>query len=367
MTTLSADGSIGYGVPWDENAIYRWSLPGGAPVRQTVPLDGLDFEPYDVSTDATGRRLLVYANSPTLAQEGLFLYDAATGAPGVDVAAGLSSGWAQSRQGSMTPDGRRVVYVHYDNADPAWPRQQVVLHDAASRSNEIVSRAGDGSLANADASLPSVSPSGRFVTFRSAATNLVPGATTAVVRLYLVDRKEHTTTALTELARSSVGVAPVDDDGRVVFMNAGDVEFQGTRYLMTVLYEWNGNVVRQIDLAADGSLPDSPVVFQAPRMSADGSAVMVLSWASNLTSTPNDGGGLLIRRPPATGNTTTGTTSTTTTASTSTTTSTTIVVTTTSTTTTASPTTTVQPTTTDGRRVDVAALVGVLRPAVRLG
>ena len=62
---------------------------------------------------------------------------------------------------------------------------------------------------------PSVSADGRFVTFSSTATNLVPGATTAVVRVYVRDRQAATTTLVA--AGSAAGIS---DDGRFVALTS---------------------------------------------------------------------------------------------------------------------------------------------------
>ena len=66
-----------------------------------------------------------------------------------------------------------------------WDRQQRVM--------ERVSVSSTGQQANTESREPAISADGRYVAFSSAASNLVPGTTSGLVRIYLHDRSTKTT------------------------------------------------------------------------------------------------------------------------------------------------------------------------------
>lgn len=320
-TTISADGRFAFGAADVAGAVTRWRLPepGGEPLVFDLADPAAEVEDDGVSATADGARLLLTTNSPVFAEESVYLVDTATGTS-TDVTVGLSDGWPQSRGGVITPDGRLVVFSHYDNLATDWNLpEQVVLHDVAAGTNTIVSRSTDGTPANAAAIAPRISPNGRYVTFLSAATNLVADATSSTWRLYLLDRADASLRVIAVVPAQLASRGLVDDAGRVVFVGSGTAVWNGEPHVAAELFEWVDGELRQVTVAPDGS-PADGVVQDRPAMSSDGSVVVFLSSASNLAG-PHDGLPLAMLRPPAgAGTPPSSTTTTTTTTSSSTTT-----------------------------------------------
>jgi Tol biopolymer transport system component len=192
------------------------------------------------------RRVLVMMAIPLLALSAvLVLLQPAASAPGTTDRVSVAWDGAQADGASpgvrVSADGRFVVFTSW--ASNLVPNDtngtfDVFVRDRQAGSTERVSVASDGSQGN-DRSLweygASISADGRFVTFGSLATNLVPGC--GAWHIFLRDRQMGTT--------SCVNVAP----GGAVANN----------------------------------------VSWGPIMSADGRFVVFTSWASNLV--PNDTNG----------------------------------------------------------------------------
>jgi Tol biopolymer transport system component len=137
--------------------------------------------------------------------------------------------YAASRPGlRFSHDGSFLTYAAYPtNAIPS-PTNQVYLHDFAKGTNLLVSSAFDGSGgANADSDSPTISADGRFVAYRSFASNILPLAgPNGVPELFLYDRLAGSTTLLTT---SRVAGAPANNrsltpvfsgDGRTLFFES---------------------------------------------------------------------------------------------------------------------------------------------------
>lgn len=100
----------------------------------------------------------------------------------------VSPSAAASRPGlRFSANGVFLAYA----ALSASSNSQVFLYDTAARTNLLVSRSfGSVNGANASSDMPEVSPDGRFVVYRSLATDLSPGANpNGVPSIYLYDRQ----------------------------------------------------------------------------------------------------------------------------------------------------------------------------------
>lgn len=145
----------------------------------------------------------------------------------------------------FSADSRHVTYVASSNV--------VYLHDFLTASNEVVS---DG--ANGDCDSPSISADGRFIAFRSAASNLVNGDTNNVPDIFIRDRLSGTTTLVTA---SPYGIRP--GSGRSfgpMFSGAGQT---------LVWQSWANNLAGQdfnhwCDIYALESLATNAVNSQTP-------------------------------------------------------------------------------------------------------
>lgn len=153
-------------------------------------------------------------------------------------------GNGHSQHASISADGRFVAFwsgspnmvADFDANDWLY---DIYVRDRQTGTTERVDVSSGGVQANTHATDPAISPNGRYVTFYSAADNLVPGDTNRDGRpipngmdVFLHDRQEHTTErvsvssngeqALPDVGQYSVSrgaktPAPVIDDGSVVF------------------------------------------------------------------------------------------------------------------------------------------------------
>ena len=150
-------------------------------------------------------------------------------------------------------DGRFLAYatrLNYTN--------QVYLYDFQTATNVLVSRSYDlGGVAYGASDSPDISADGRFVAYRSAAANIVPGDTNGVADVFLYDQLAGATTLL---SASRFGNASADNPSRApVFSGDGQT---------LVLESWGSDLVAQdfnhskdvfaILLRSSGSIP----VFQ---------------------------------------------------------------------------------------------------------
>jgi Tol biopolymer transport system component len=133
-----------------------------------------------------------------MAYQDVFVYDVALGET-VCVSRRTDGELAQGdcEQPDIDRSGRFVVFAsnasnfpgHYDsNGDD--DSAQIYLYDLISGTLECLSLADDGTGASSDCYSPTISPSGRYVTFSTAAPNLV-GESDAALQVICVDRGEY--------------------------------------------------------------------------------------------------------------------------------------------------------------------------------
>ncbi|HVM49709.1 MAG TPA: hypothetical protein VMU04_16905 [Candidatus Acidoferrum sp.] len=146
---------------------------------------------------------LIYTNAATgvvnvaLSPDGNRIAYAATSLCVVDRLAGTNGVISATNAGShsglrFSSDGRWLAYV-----TPQNNTNQVYLYDFQFGTNLLVSRGYSArEPANANSDSPDISADNRFVAYRSAASNLVPGDTNGLPHLFLYDRQNGTTTLL---------------------------------------------------------------------------------------------------------------------------------------------------------------------------
>jgi len=117
--------------------------------------------------------------------------------------------------------------------------RQIYVYDFQTRSNLLVSRTYSlGTLsaaANGNSDSADISADGRFIAYRSVATNIVPGATSGMPNIYLYDRVNGVTTLATasqygNFAAAGRSLSPVfSGDGKTLFVEstAMDLSAQG--------------------------------------------------------------------------------------------------------------------------------------------
>ena len=199
---------------------------------------------------------------------------------------------------SLSATGRFVAFV--SSATNLVPGDtngfvDVFVRDRVTRSTTLVSVASDGTQADGDSFLPTVSGDGRYVAFGSFASNLVPGDTNGESDVFVRDRWAGTTRLI---SMSSVG----EQGNRL----SGDPEISLNGRFVT-FYSFASNLVPKdtngdgdvfvrdqvtntttlVSVATDGTQGDNS--SSGPSISADGRYVAFDSSATNLVPEDTNG------------------------------------------------------------------------------
>jgi len=129
----------------------------------------------------------------TNASDDVFIHDRQVFATErASVGPGGTQGNATSTEPSLSADGRYVAFKSVaTNLIPNSPTSQhyrIFVRDLDGATNELASSATDGSDPNSGCSSPAISAHGRYVVFRSNSTDLVPGDTNGYTDVFLHDR-----------------------------------------------------------------------------------------------------------------------------------------------------------------------------------
>ena len=215
--------------------------------------------------------------------------------------AGLEADNLSSRP-SISADGTLIGY--YSDATNLVPgdlngAMDVFLRDTVAGTTEVVSVSSLGVLSNGTSSRPAISGDGRFVTFYSDGTNLVPGDTNAIRDVFVRDRLLGTTALV---SRAATGVLSngdssrpsISDDGRLVAFRSyasnlvpGDLNQFGDVFLVDrdadqdgIFDELGATTTTLVSRTSTGAGGNG--LSSVPRISADGTSVVFRSEASNL-------------------------------------------------------------------------------------
>jgi hypothetical protein len=118
----------------------------------------------------------------------IFVHDRQTGTTTrASVASDGTQANSDSRPSSISGDGRFVAFVSFaSNLVPADTNDfDVFVHDRQTGATTLSSVASDGTQANGTCARPSISSDGRFVSFDSVASNLVPGDTNGFIDVFV--------------------------------------------------------------------------------------------------------------------------------------------------------------------------------------
>jgi len=216
----------------------------------------------------------------------------------VSVANGGSEANAESGSAAISANGRYVAFhsqatnLVAGDTNGTW---DIFVYDRATGSVERVSVRSDGSQASAPSIYPSISGDGRFVAFRSAAPDLVPGDTNDRIDAMVYDR----TTG--EIERVSTGTAGSQANAHIATLNLsqnGRVVVFSTTSSSLVPGDTNGMMdvfARDLDADRTNRLSISNFAQQpnnnshSSTVSADGRYVGFRSAASNLVARDTNG------------------------------------------------------------------------------
>ncbi len=325
----------------DADGIY--DEPGQtATVRLTASHDGspVDNDSYwpDITDD--GRFVSFFSYAPNLVPGDTnsvydaFVIDRDTDEDGVFDEAGATAtvrvsvreDGTQANDGSdyprMTADGRFVVF--YSTASNLVPgdtngRSDIFVRDRDTDADGIfdepgfvatrrLSSAPDGSPANERSLLPAIDAAGRFVAFRSWATNLVAGDTNGIQDVFVIDRDADENGVFDEAGGTSttrVSVATggeqangtnenpaLSPDGRFVAFDsyatnlvAGDTNGVADSFVHDRL---TGRTVR-VSVATDGTQANGGTYTGPLSLTTEGPMAMFNSYATNLVAGDTNG------------------------------------------------------------------------------
>lgn len=170
----------------------------------------------------------------------------------------------------------------------------VFVHDLSTGVTERVSVAAEGSQGLFQSVAGSLSADGRFVSFNSDATNLVPGDGNFRTDVFVRDR------LLGTVERASLATGGAEGDGQSGFQDPAAFSLDANRVVFTSgatnLVPADGNSVvdvfvrdraagttERVSVASDGTEADGPSTLW-PTISADGSVVVLASSATNLVA-----------------------------------------------------------------------------------
>lgn len=213
---------------------------------------------------------------------------------------------------SVSADGRYVAYG--SNATNLVPGDtngvtDIFVFDRDTNTTERVSVASDGTQANDYSAEPSISADGRFVTYSSGASSLVPGDTSGY-DIFVFDRQTETTTRIsvptdaTEMFYQCFNPS-ISADGRFITYdsNASSLVSGDTNGTTDVfMFDRQTNTTTRLSVASDGA--EANASSDDPSISADGRFVTYSSQASNLVSGDTNGTGDVFVLDRQTGTTT---------------------------------------------------------------
>lgn len=228
----------------------------------------------------------------------------------VSVAANGSQWNHGSTHAAISADGRFVTFTsHISNLVPGAtdPRSDVFVHDRETGQNTLASGTPGGAegflgLGFLGSEFSVISADGRFVAFRSRATNLVPGDTNREMDVFLHDRESGTTVRVSVSSEQVEGngysdSAAISPDGRFVGFRSGasnlvpgDTNGQDDVFL----YDRETGVTVRINVAEDGSQAD--LGSSSLVIATEGRLVVFQTWSAKLVAgAPFGASGLVVR------------------------------------------------------------------------
>ncbi len=227
----------------------------------------------------------------------VFVFDRQTGiTERVSVSSDGAQANQQSSYSNITPDGRYISFYSYATnlvEGDTNSRVDIFVRDRQSNTTERVSLNTDGNqVVDRDSFDPSISSDGRYITFRSASDEFVSGDTNNAQDIFVRDRQAGTTE---RVSVSSSGVEGANDssdgsisaDGRFVVYRSDASNLVGGDTNGTTdifLFDRNTHTTILVSVSGTGIVGNYP--SYSGSISPDGSTVVFNSQSSNLISDP---------------------------------------------------------------------------------
>ena len=204
----------------------------------------------------------------------------------------LDSNGAQANSNSllpaMTPDGRWIAFRSAATnlvAGDSNGKDDIFVRDRSSGITERVSIASSGAQADDWSSEPSISADGRCVAFASSASNLAAGDFNDDWDVFVRDRWSGTTEPISVDASGAPALRPsaapaISGDGRYVAFMTKAASLGGTGWWSIVRKDRANGQIALVSRALGGAPANQESWL--PRISFDGTRVLFSSYASNL-------------------------------------------------------------------------------------
>jgi archaellum component FlaF (FlaF/FlaG flagellin family) len=254
---------------------------------------------FDQDISATGRYVAFtsYASNlvagDTNQSPDVFVRDRRTGTTSrVSVSSTGAQGNGSSDDTAISADGRYVAFRSTASnlvPDPGLDTTHVYVRDRRTGTTSRVSVSSSGVAADSQSLGPDISGDGRYVTFASYGSNLVPGDTNSVADAFVRDRRTGTTTRIsvssTGVEADNVSVGPViSADGRHIafYSNATNLVPGDTNAGTDVfVHDRRTGAISRVSVSSTRAQANGYGSY-FPAISANGRYVTFLSVATNL-------------------------------------------------------------------------------------
>ncbi len=239
------------------------------------------------AVSADGRYVVFDSKAPNLVPgdtneyRDVFVHDRQTG-----VTTAVTNGHGSSYAGAISADGRYIVFDSYASSlDPNDTNRarDVYIYDQLTDTAKRITDGNDNSCASTNASRScgsGISADGRFVVFVSSASDLVPDDTNGYSDVFLYDRDTETTTAVTG-GTAGAQVPAISADGRWISFSSSAsnlVPLDRNRARDVFLFDREGDTLSRITNGNAGSYSSSSA------LTADGRYVTYYSSATDLVA-----------------------------------------------------------------------------------
>jgi len=281
----------------------------------TASGSGGDDTSRETSISADGTKIAFVSRAtdllatPTTSQNNIFVYDVASGETTLVTTGPGNGGNGYCWDPQISADGSTIAFISWASdllATPTTSQNNIFVYDVASGETTLVTK-GPGSGGNVASRDPRLSADGSTIVFYSYATNLLATPTTSR-NTFVYD----VATGVTTLVSAGPG------NGGNGFSGDASISADGTKIafvsratdLLATPTTGNGNVfvydvaTGETTLVTTGPGNGGNSYCWEPRISADGSTITFISWATDLLATPTTSGSNVFVYDVASGETT---------------------------------------------------------------
>ena len=198
----------------------------------------------------------------------------------------------------LSDDGRYILFESNASnlvSNDANGDTDTFIYDRSNQTIELISIAPDGSQANGSSGSGFISGNGRYVTYASAASNLVSQDNNSQRDIFVYDRQDKTSELISVSTKGTQAngmstFSVISEDGRyVAFESMADNLVSGDNNGLSDIFlrDRQGGATKRINLAANGARANGASILDS--ISEDGRYISYTSEADNLVSGDTNG------------------------------------------------------------------------------